>query len=99
MKHDPGNYPSCYHVVKSLAVAASLVFAASACEESPSNPTPPQVPPKPQVSAGQPNAGNEYPGLYDPSSAQRAVFEYSSDSELEFQNAQGKTIKRLVIRT
>jgi hypothetical protein len=57
------------------------------------------VPPKPQVSAGQPNAGNEYPGLYDPSNAQRAVFKYAPDSILEFQDAQGQTIKRHVIRT
>lgn len=99
MKQMVRNTPSCYDAVKSLAIALLLVFAVSACEDSPSNPTPPQVPPKPQVSAEQPNAGNEYPGLYDPSNAQRAIFEYAPDSVLEFQNAQGEKIKRLVIRT
>lgn len=98
MKHSSRNFPSFYDAAKSLALALPLIFAVSACSESPSNPAPPQVPPKPQVS-GQPNAGNEYPGLYDPSNAERAVFEYHSGSELQFQNAQGKTLKRLVIRT
>lgn len=88
-----------YAGIKSVLLTVCLGLAMSACQKSPNDPMPPQAPPTPKAASNAPNAGNPYPGLYDASSVSGAVFQYESLDELQYQNAQGKTVKRLVIRT
>jgi hypothetical protein len=85
--------------IKSVLLTVCLALAMVACGKSPNRPMPPQAPPKPKAETNAPNAGNEHPGLYDASNVSSAVFKYSSSTELQYQNAQGKPVKRLVIRT
>ena len=85
--------------IKSILLTICLALAMVACERSPNRPMPPQSPPKPKAASNAPNAGNEHPGIYDASNVSSAVFKYSSPTEIQFQNAQGRTVKRLVIRT
>jgi hypothetical protein len=85
--------------VKSVLLTICLALSMVACEKTPDRPIPPQVPPTPKAVNKGASAGNPHPGLYDASNAASAVFKYKSSSQLEYQNAQGKKIRRLVIRT
>ncbi len=85
--------------LKSVLLSVCLALSMVACEKAPERPMPPQAPPTPKAASTGANAGNPHPGLYDASNASSAVFKYKSSSTLEFQNAQGKKVKRLVIRT
>ncbi len=99
MKPIRENARICYAGIKSVLLTICLGLAMTACERAPDGPMPPQAPPTPKAVSNAPNAGNPYPGLYDASSVSSAVFQYKSSEELQYQNAQGKTLKRLVIRT
>lgn len=88
-----------YAGIKSVLLTICLAAAMVACEKTPENPMPPQTPPTPKASGNAPNAGNEYPGLYDASNVAGAVFKYKGSAKLQFQNAQGKKVTRLVIHT
>jgi hypothetical protein len=88
-----------YAGIKSILLTIGLATAMSACEKTTDSPMPPQNPPTPKASSNAPNAGNSYPGLYDASNVAGAVFKYKSSTRLQYQNAQGKKVKRLVIHT
>jgi hypothetical protein len=88
-----------YAGIKSVLLSACLAFSMVACQKAPDQPIPPQAPPTPKATSNESNAGNPYPGLYDANSASSAVFKYKSSEQLQYQNAQGKKLKRLVIRT
>ncbi|MGV3741008.1 MAG: hypothetical protein ACO1NO_01720 [Burkholderiaceae bacterium] len=85
--------------LKSILLTICLAMSMLACEKAPERPMPPQAPPTPKAVNKGANAGNPHPGLYDASNVSGAVFKYKASSKLEYQNAQGKKIKRRVIRT
>jgi hypothetical protein len=99
MKNSSTCARSWYAGIKSVLLTICLALAMAACDNSPDGPMPPQNPPTPKASSTAPNAGNEYPGLYDASNVAGAVFKYTSSSNLQYQNAQGKPVKRRVIHT
>jgi hypothetical protein len=85
--------------IKSILLTGCLALSMMACDKTTDSPMPPQNPPTPKASSTAPNAGSEYPGLYDASNVASAVFKYKSSTQLQYQNAQGKQVKRLVIHT
>jgi hypothetical protein len=99
MKNIENLIPNAYAACKSLFIAVCAVLAIGACQDGPDRPIPPQAPPKPQAAAQATGTENVHPSLYDASNVQGAVFKYTSSSTLQYQNAQGKTVKRFVIRT
>lgn len=88
-----------YAGIKSVLVSICVALAMAACQRAPNQPMPPQSPPKPQAHSNVPNAGNPHPGLYDATSVSSTLFKYRESTALEYQNAQGKPVKRIVIRT
>lgn len=85
--------------IKSILLTICMAAAMAACDKTTDNPMPPQNPPTPKASSNAPNAGNTYPGLYDASNVAGAVFKYTSSSKPQYQNAQGKPVRRRVIHT
>lgn len=68
----------------------AMLFALglASCGKSPEQPTPPQAPPKPKVMV---KAISE--------NVQKAVFSYSPEKSIDFQNGKGIKIERRVIHT
>lgn len=71
-----------------LLPAAVFALALSSCGKASDRPTPPQTPPRPQVMTK---------AIAD--DVQKAVFSYSPNKTIDFQNGKGVKIERRVIHT